>query len=100
MNRDVVPASPASSRIGPGVSSAPGADHVGDTVVAVEAKSDPAAEMLQAVDHRRGVVAGATPVISLVPSASAAHTSARLTMLFDGGTSPGRSTGPSARRTR
>ena len=43
---------------------------------------------------------GATPVISLSPSASAAQINARLAMLFDGGTATSAITGPSARRTR
>ena len=41
---------------------------------------------LEAVEHRGRVVAAARrPMISLVPSTSAAQTSARLAMLFDGG---------------
>ena len=43
---------------------------------------------------------GATPVSVLVPSASAAHTSARLATLFEPGTTTSAASGSAAVRTR
>ena len=40
---------------------ATGTDDVGDAVVAIDADADAAAELLEAGDHRSGVVAGSDP---------------------------------------